>query len=117
MNNKGFTLIELIIVVAIIGVLAAISISYYSNYVQKSRQNACLYEAKYYANYVYYTVSIENSEKVFQKPNISSCDSITDASDWDEKTINMIIEAKSKNSTKVDIICNLNTGASCRVIS
>ena len=117
MYNKGFTLIELMITVAIVGVLAAISISSYRDYVQKSRQNACLYEAKSYANHVYYTLNIENSEKVFKKPNVMACDSITDASDWDEKTINMIIEAKSKNSTKVDIICNLNTGASCRVIS
>jgi len=40
-NQKGFTLMELMIVIVIIGVLAAIGVPSYKNYVNKAKEGTC----------------------------------------------------------------------------
>ena len=78
-TQKGFTLIELMIVVAIIGILAAIAIPAYQNYTKKASENSCLAEVKGLANQQYVLMNDpdgDNSDLSDVENMARACDTI-----------------------------------------
>ena len=61
-NRKGFTLVELVVVIAIIGILAAILVPTMMNYVKKAK----LKTANSNAKLVYTTVNNEAADKIVE---------------------------------------------------
>lgn len=73
---RGFTLIELMIVVAIIAILAAIALPAYSLYRARAAESACLAEMK---NYASISLATLHSGDAPEPATASACSSADDA--------------------------------------
>ncbi|MDO5650611.1 MAG: prepilin-type N-terminal cleavage/methylation domain-containing protein [Moraxella sp.] len=112
-SQHGFTLIELMIVMTIIGLLMAIAFPAYQKFTMDSANKSCLYEVKSYSNHVYTVFNDPETTQRLLPPFLSACIATTDASIW--TTLNDEIVATPKLPGNARIVCNLSQGANCEI--
>jgi len=112
--QQGFTLIELMIVVAIIGILAAVAIPAYQDYTIKSAERACMAETKAYTNTVLASVNDGVSPPA---PNLGACSEITDGSGWSAIADLTAVVGTPKSPGSQTTSCDAPNGGTCTLVA
>ena len=83
-SKKGFTIVELVIVIAVIGILAAVLIPTFSGIVEKAKRTAALENARNeISNYLIYNeADIKGIENTYYNGTETTADKLWDGKYW-----------------------------------
>ena len=101
-TESGFTLIELMIVVAIIAILSAIALPAYNGYRVRAAEGACQAEMKAYANLALALIMAQEAPSAAPRQACSAADNAT--------TFGVNITGTPRSPGARGTTCNMTTG-------